>query len=144
MIGLAQRQLFDSPELLLWRQAPIARWRPALQVLLRAGFTSSCWAAALAAPFLVAVLRHHDASPLGYAMLPVAIVGATLPLLAILLAVQIVLMRFFAGRWLRLLLATAGALASVGFSKSGVARNDSAPVPPSMRNSAASAPPAMP
>lgn len=115
-LSLAQRQLFDSPELLLWRQAPIARWRPAMQVLLRAGFTSSCWAAALAAPFLVAVLRFHDAAPLGYAMLPVAIVGATLPLLAILLAVQIVLMRFFAGRWLRLLLATAGALASVGFS----------------------------
>jgi hypothetical protein len=52
---------------------------------------------------------------LAYALVPVAIAGATAPLLATLLAVQIVLVRFFAGRWLRLCFVILSALASVGF-----------------------------
>ena len=115
-LSLAQRQLFEAPELSLWRQAPLAGWRGPLQVLLRAGFVSSCWAAVLAGPFVVAVLQRSAATASTYALLPLAIVGATVPLLGSLLAVQIVLLRFFAGRWLRFVLAITGALASVGFS----------------------------
>ncbi|MFY9343770.1 MAG: hypothetical protein WAT39_14875, partial [Planctomycetota bacterium] len=115
-LALAQRQLFEAKELLLWRQAPLPAWRSPLQVLLRATFVSSCQAGALAGPFVGAVLQRSSAPGWTWLLLPVAIVGATMPLLASLLAVQIVLVRFLAGRWLRLLLTVAGALASVLFS----------------------------
>lgn len=115
-LSLAQRQLFEAPELMLWRQAPIAGSSGPLQVFVRASFLSTCWASALAGPFLVAVMLRHGAPRWSLAMLPLAIAGATVPLLGTLLATQVVLQRFFAGRWLRLVLASSGALASVGFS----------------------------
>ncbi len=115
-LSLAQRQLFEAPELMLWRQAPMPGWRGPLQVFVRASFLSSCWACALAGPFLVAVMLRNGAPRWSLAVLPLAIAGATVPLLGTLLAIQIVLQRFFAGRWLRLVLAGSGALASVGFS----------------------------
>jgi hypothetical protein len=117
-LGLAQgqRQLFEAPELALWRQAPIARWRAALQILARATFAATCWSCALAGPFLVAVLRAMSAPAWAYALVPLAIVCATMPLLTSVLATQLALVRFFAGPWLRLVFAIAGALASVGFS----------------------------
>jgi hypothetical protein len=34
-LALAQRTLFEAPELALWRLAPLPPWRPALQALLR-------------------------------------------------------------------------------------------------------------
>ena len=37
-IALAQRQLFETPELQLWRSSPLPSWRGALQILLRACF----------------------------------------------------------------------------------------------------------
>ena len=114
-LALAQRQLFEAPELPLWRTAPIAGWRGPLQALLRAMFVSGTWALALAGPFVVAVLQARAAPMVAYALVPVAIAGATAPLLATLLAVQIVLVRFFAGRWLRLCFVILSALASVGF-----------------------------
>lgn len=115
-LALAQRQLFETPELLLWRTAPLPGWRPAVQVLLRACFLSLLWASALSVPFVVTLLRASPAGWLAAVLVPVAVVCCTVPLLATLLAVQIVLVRFFAGRVLRLVLAIAAALASVGFS----------------------------
>lgn len=115
-LSLAQRQLFEAPELLLWRQAPLPAWRPALQVLARACLLSCCWALALAGPFVMALLARSPAPAWAYALVPVAVAGATVPVLATLLAVQIVLVRFFAGRVLRAVFAIVGALASVGFS----------------------------
>ncbi len=115
-LALAQRQLFEGQELALWRQAPIASARPAMQVLVRATFLSCCWAAALALPFLSAMLQSRQAPAWAHGLALLTIVGATAPMLATLLAVHIVLVRFFAGRWLRLVFALIGALASVGFS----------------------------
>ncbi|MCA8964861.1 MAG: hypothetical protein KDC48_08235 [Planctomycetes bacterium] len=115
-LALAQRQLFETTELGLWRVAPLPRWRPAVQILLRATFVASCWATALSAPFVVTMLRHAGAPWLAYALLPVALVVASAPLLCLLLSAQIVLVRFCSGRWLRLVLALAAAAASVGFS----------------------------
>jgi hypothetical protein len=114
-LSLAQRQLFDAPEMPLWRSAPLPRWRPAAQVLLRAGFACSTWAAALAAPFLWVMLQRAAQPTPALLLLPLAVLAATLPLLAVLMAGQIVLMRFFAGRWLRLVFALLSALMSVGF-----------------------------
>src|SRR5690606_37269148 len=37
-LATAQRQLFETPELMLWRQAPIAGFRGPLQIFLRAVF----------------------------------------------------------------------------------------------------------
>ncbi len=115
-LSLAQRQLFETPELLLWRTAPLPGWRAAVQVLLRACFLTLLWAAALAVPFVVTLLRQSPAGWLAWLLVPVAILCCTVPLLAMLLAVQIVLVRFFAGRVLRIVLAVLAALASVGFS----------------------------
>lgn len=115
-LALAQRQLFDTPELHLWRTAPIAPIRGPLQILLRALFVSLLWSSALAGPFLIALLRRSPAPPLAYALVPLAIASCTAPVLALLLAVQIVMVRILAGRWLRLVLTTIAALASVGFT----------------------------
>lgn len=115
-LSLAQRQLFEGPEHVLWRSSPLPGWRGPLQVLLRAVFLSTCWATALAGPFLVALLQRSPAPAWAFLLLPVAIVGATAPLLAMLLAVQVVLVRLFAGRWLRLLLTVLAGLASIGFT----------------------------
>ena len=115
-LALAQRQLFETTELGLWRVAPVPPWRPALQIMLRAGFVASCWATALSAPFLVTMLRHAGAPWSAYALLPVALVVGSVPLLCMLLSVHIVLVRFCSGRWLRLVLSVAAAAASVGFS----------------------------
>ncbi len=115
-LAFAQRQLFEAPELALWRQAPIAPSRGAMQVLVRASFVSWCWASALALPFLVTLLLHANAPAWAIALAPLAMLSATAPLLAVLLAVHVVLVRFFAGRVLRLVFVLLGALASVGFS----------------------------
>jgi len=115
-LAVAQRQLLDAPELVLWRTAPLRVWRPALQVLLRTGFLALLWASALAGPLLVHMLHNAGAGTSAYLCLPLALLTSTVPLLAVLLAVQILLVRFLSGRWLRLLLALASALATVGFS----------------------------
>lgn len=116
-LALAQRQLFEAPELVLWRTAPIRGWRAPIQVLLRATFLTFVWATALSVPF-VATLLHRTAStpPLAWALVPVAIGCCTLPVLCTVLAFQILLVRFFSGPLLRLALALASALASIGFS----------------------------
>ena len=115
-LGTAQRQLFETPELMLWRQAPIAGFRGPMQIFLRAAAISALWAMALASPFVIGVMRQSPAPGLAYALIPLAIVGCTVPLLATLLAVQIVMVRFLAGRWLRLILSAIAALASVAFT----------------------------
>lgn len=115
-LATAQRQLFETPELMLWRQAPIASFRGPLQVFVRAIFMCTLWATALSAPFLIALLQKSPAGWTAYALLPVAILSCTAPLLATLLAVQIVMVRFLAGRWLRLVLSAVAALASVAFT----------------------------
>lgn len=115
-LSLAQRQLFDTPELGLWQSAPIRRWRGAVQILLRACFLAVVWATALSSPFVLTLLAHSNAPALAYALLPLAILGATVPLIAALLVFQIVLVRLFAGRALRVFLTALGAAASVGFS----------------------------
>lgn len=115
-LAMAQRQLFESTELGLWRTAPIRSWRPAVQILLRAAFVACCWATALSGPFLATLLQRTAASGTAYACLPLAIAANTVPLLALLLGLQLAMERFFAGRWLRMAFAVLGALASVGFS----------------------------
>jgi hypothetical protein len=115
-LALAQRQLFDAPELPLWRLAPLPATRPAMQVLLRAVFVSTCWALALGGPFLAVVMLRLHAPWWALALVPLAMLGATAPLLSLLLSLHVVLVRAFAGRWLRLLFAALGALGSVAFS----------------------------
>lgn len=115
-LAIAQRQLFDPPELLLWQAAPIPRWRPAVQVLLRACFLALLWASAFSVPLLASLLSRAGAPAAAYALVPLSLLACTAPLLASLLIVQIVLVRFLAGRVLRLVLALLGGLASVGFS----------------------------
>ena len=115
-LAIAQRQLFESQELVLWLSAPIPRGRAAVQVLLRACFLSLMWGTALAAPMLVVVLRNADAPATAYLLMPVAMLACAVPVIATLLAAQILLVRFLAGRWLRLLFALLSALASVAFS----------------------------
>lgn len=117
-IGLstAQRQLFETPELDLWQTLPIAPWRGGLQVLLRAAFFALLWAAVMVLPFALVLLANAGAPPIAYAMLPLAIAGATLPTMALLLLVQIAMVRLFAGRVLRLVMLALTALASVGVS----------------------------
>ncbi|MFN9706937.1 MAG: hypothetical protein ACK595_19245, partial [Planctomycetota bacterium] len=115
-LSLAQRTLFEAPELPLWRLAPLPPWRPALQALLRAGFTATLWALAIAGPGIVAVLRRGPAPAWAYALTPLAVVAATLPTLAASLAAQLLIVRYLAGRWLRLLLVLFAAAGSIGFS----------------------------
>ena len=115
-MATAQRQLFETPETWLWRQAPIAGWRGPMQILLRAVFMSSVWAAALSAPFLVSLLRRSPEPTPSLLLVPVAIVCCTAPLLATLLTVQIVLVRFLAGRTLKLVLTATAGLASAAFT----------------------------
>ncbi|MFN6145441.1 MAG: hypothetical protein ACK5AL_03675 [Planctomycetota bacterium] len=115
-LALAQRTLFEAPELPLWRLAPLPPWRPALQALLRAGFTATLWALAIAGPGIVAVLRRGPAPAWAYALTPLAVVAATLPTLAASLAAQLLIVRYLAGRWLRLLLVLFAAAGSIGFS----------------------------
>jgi hypothetical protein len=115
-LAIAQRQLFESPELALWQTAPMARWRPAAQVLLRACFLAMMWGTALAGPMLAVVLNNSNAPTTAYLLVPVAMLACAVPLIASLLSVQILLVRFLAGRWLRMFFALLGALASVAFS----------------------------
>jgi len=115
-LAIGQRQLFETPELMLWRQAPIAGARGSMQIFVRAVFVSTLWSSALAGPMVVALLQQSEAERAAYWLVPVAIVACTAPLLATLLGVQIVMVRFFAGRWMRLLLSAIAALASVGFT----------------------------
>ncbi|MCK5943777.1 MAG: hypothetical protein KAI24_17465 [Planctomycetes bacterium] len=115
-LAIGQRQLFETPELMLWRQAPLPGWRGPVQIFARAVFLSTLWASALAAPLLVALLQKTSAPPAAYWLIPLAVMACTAPLLATLLSVQIVMVRFLAGRWLRLVLSAIAALASVGFT----------------------------
>lgn len=117
-LGLAQarRQLFEAPELLLWRQAPMATVRGSLQIFARAVFVSLLWCCALTAPLLIAVLQHADAQPLAYALLPLALVACTTPLLATLLGLQIVMVRLLPGSWFRVVMVATAAIASVAFT----------------------------
>ena len=114
-LALAQRQLFETPELQLWRSSPLPPWRGALQILLRACFTTLCFAMALAGPFVLALLHRSAAPPWAYALVPLAVLCCTAPLLCTLLAVQVILVRFLAGRLLRLVFMVIAALASVAF-----------------------------
>jgi len=115
-LATAQKQLFETPELMLWRQAPISSLKGPLQIFVRAVFLSTIWSVALAAPFVVAVMQRSPAPWVAYALIPVAIITCTVPLLATLLTVQILMVRFLAGRWMRLILSAIAAIASVGFT----------------------------
>lgn len=115
-LSLAQRQMFDTPELDLWECSPLPAWRGPLQIFVRSSFLAALWAAALSAPFLVTLLLDGRAPLLAYALLPVAIVTGTAPLMATLLVVQVALVRLFASRLLRLVLTSLGAIASAAFS----------------------------
>lgn len=115
-IALAQRQLFETPELQLWRSSPLPPWRGALQVLLRACFLTLGCAMALAGPFVLSLLQRSAAPPWAYALVPLAVLCCTAPLLCTLLAVQVILVRYLAGRLLRLVFMVIAALASVAFS----------------------------
>ncbi|MBL8748939.1 MAG: hypothetical protein JNK78_07255 [Planctomycetes bacterium] len=116
-LSLAQRQLFESAELPLWRLAPIPPWRGAIEVGVRAAFVTLAWASAMSLPFVTTLLlRTQPAPALAWALVPVALVCCTVPVLGTILSVQIVLVRFFSGRVLRIVLTIVAALASVGFS----------------------------
>lgn len=117
-LGLAQarRQLFETPELLLWRTSPLAGVRGPLQVFVRAVFVTALWCSALTVPLLHAVFARIGAPPLAYTLVPLAIVACSAPLLASLLGVQIVMVRLLPGAWFRMLLVTVAAIASVVFT----------------------------
>ena len=115
-LATAQKQLFETPELMLWRQAPISSIAGPLQIFVRAVCLSTIWSTALAAPFVVAVMQRSPAPWPAYALIPIAVITCTVPLLATLLTVQILMVRFLAGRWLRLILSGVAALASVAFT----------------------------
>lgn len=115
-LALAQRQLFDAPELPLWQSAPLRPWRAPSQGLIRATFLALLWSAALALPLVCLLLASAQAHALAWALLPLAILAALLPLLTSVLTVQIVLVRFFAGRVLQIVLTIVAALASFLFT----------------------------
>ena len=113
--ALAQRQLFEAPELVLWQSAPIRRGRAALQVLLRAAATAVLWASGLCLPLLVQMLLVTDASPGAWVAVGLAVPSVVLPPLCFVLALQILLLSLARGAWTRLVLSTTSALAAFGF-----------------------------
>jgi hypothetical protein len=113
--AMAQRQLFEAPELLLWQAAPLWRGRAALQVLLRAVGNALLWTTALSAPLLVQLLLEAGAGAAAFMLLPLALVAVCVPSLCIVVAVQIVLLRLAHGRVARLFTAVTSTLAAFGF-----------------------------
>jgi hypothetical protein len=113
--GGGPRQLFELPQLELLLQSP----RRAAVVLgatwLRFGLLVSLWCTVLAAPAAARVGAALGIE-IGWLSTAVGCVCLTLPVLALIFAVQILLMRFFAGRVTRLLLTGLGALGSIAFS----------------------------
>lgn len=114
-LGLAQRLLFETPELSLWRTAPLPAPRGAVQVLMRVAFVTLLWAAAMVLPFASLVLHQAGATAGACLLLPLAMLLVVLPLLCPLMAVQIVLQRFFAGPLLQLVFTVLTALGSLLF-----------------------------
>lgn len=115
-LGLAQRLMFESPELPLWRSAPTGPLRGPMMVLLRVLFVTLLWAAAMVGPFAGQVLSGAGAPPLAYALLPLAMLLVVVPLLCPIMAVQMVLQRYFAGPVLQLVFTALTALGSLLFS----------------------------
>ncbi len=113
--ALAQRQLFEAPELALWQCAPIGRGRAALQVWLRAFGTAMLWAGALSLPLLFSMLHAANAGSHAYGLAAVAVASNVAPSLSFVLALQIALMRFSSGRMMRMALSGLSALAAFGF-----------------------------
>lgn len=113
--ALAQRQLFEAPELALWRSAPMGAGRAATQVLLRAFGTSMLWALALCAPMLAHLLLQADAKPLAWATAAVALVAVVAPPLCFVLALQITVMRLSRGPFARAAMSAISSLSAFGF-----------------------------
>ncbi len=114
--GHAWRALFETPELPLWRQAPLPAWRPPLQVLLRILFLCWLWASALCTPFALRVLGLTSAPPAAVLMVPVAVLVCLLPTLAMVMAAQILMQRFLAGPAAQTLATVLAGLASLAFA----------------------------
>jgi hypothetical protein len=112
---LAQRQMFEAPELDLWLASPGWRGKAALQVMLRSGTTAMLWALALTVPLLWQLLDIRQSPPSAYALLPIAVAGAVLPSLLVVMTAQVALMRLARGRAGRAFLSVASALAAFGF-----------------------------
>mgnify|MGYP006866429137 CR=1 FL=1 len=68
-----------------------------MQVFLRAFATALLWAAALCGPMLVHLLLASNSASLGFAAAAIAIVGVVAPPLCLVLALQIVVLRFATG-----------------------------------------------
>ena len=113
--ALAQRQLFEAPELVLWRSAPMGAGRAATQVLLRAFGTSMLWALALCAPMIAHLLLQAGAKPLAWAAAAVALVAVVAPPLCFVLALQITVMRLSRGPVARAALSAISSLSAFGF-----------------------------
>jgi len=113
--ALAQRQLFEAPELALWRSSPMGAGRAATQVLLRAFGTSMLWAFALCAPMLAHLLLQAHAGPLAWAAAAIALVAVVAPPLCFVLAVQIAVMRLSRGPIARAALSAISSLSAFGF-----------------------------
>ena len=113
--ALAQRQLFEAPELALWRSAPLPKGRAAMQVFLRALATALLWAAALCGPMLAHLLLVSGSTPIGFVAAAIAIVGVVAPPLCLVLTLQIVVMRFATGSASRAAMSAVSALAAFGF-----------------------------
>lgn len=113
--ALAQRQLFEAPELVLWQSAPLRRGRGAVQVLLRSCGTALLWASALCVPLLLQMLLATDAPPLAYVAAAIAVPLVVLPPLCCVLALQILLLSLARGAFTRIVLSTTSALAAFGF-----------------------------
>src|SRR5262245_10080421 len=113
--AMAQRQLFEAPELLLWQAAPLWRGRAALQVLLRAVGNTLLWTTALSAPLLVQLLLEAGAGAATFALVPLALIAVCVPSLCIVVAVQLVLLRLAHGPAARLFTSVTASLAAFGF-----------------------------
>lgn len=113
--ALAQRQLFEAPELVLWQSAPLRRGRAALQVYLRSMGTAMLWAFALCAPLLAQLLLASEAGARSWLAAAAALPAVVLPPLCLVLALQIGLLALARGAWTRLVLSTTSALAAFGF-----------------------------
>lgn len=113
--ALAQRQLFEAPELPLWQSAPLRRGRAAVQVYLRSTGTALLWALALCFPLLAQMLAAADAEPRSWIAATIALPCVVIPPLGAVLLIQIGLLAIARGAWAKIVLSATSALAAFGF-----------------------------
>lgn len=113
--GGGPRQLFELRQIEMLLQAPLAAPKVLLATWLRFGAIVSLWCTVLCAPMAGRVGEGLGVR-VPWTVAAIACACLALPAVAVLLSLQVVLMRFFAGRFTRLLLTSLGAAGSIAFS----------------------------